>query len=185
MFTGRSRSKETTTLCWQMPDDAWVHWAQGRGEKSVRDVFLEGIDQIRKSPEAVRERCEAIGQEAPRDREVEQLPKHEIRIELPAGDWAGASRRVGPVSTGQLLGALILESESWQQIGNADSEFGAGWYQVGLDSSLHSLTATTAGLSLGRKETILAGIIAGAAIVGAVAAVASAVAAWCGLLAGS
>lgn len=179
------RTKETTTLCWQMPDAAWVHWAQGRGEKTIRDVILEGLGQIRKSPEAAKARCEAIGKEAPRDREVEQIPQHEIRIELPAGEWAAASRRVGPVSTGQLLGALILESDSWQQVGDADSEFGAGWHQVDLDSSLHSLTATTTGLSLGRETTILARIIAGAAIVGAAAAVASAVAAWCGLLAGS
>ena len=144
-----------------------------------------GCDQIRKSPEAARERCEAIGQETPRDHEVEQVPKYEIRIELLAGDWAAVSRRVGLVSTGQLLGALILKSEGWQQVGDADSEFGAGWYQVDLVSSLHALTATTAGLSLGREETILARNIAGAAIVGAMTTVASVVAAWCSLLVGS
>ena len=126
MLTGRPSSKETTTLHWQMPDDAWVHWAQGLGEKSVRDVILEGIDQIRKSPEAVRERCKAVVQEAPREHEVGQLLKHEIKIELPASDWVEASQRVGPVSTEQLLRALILESESWQQVGNAESEFYAG-----------------------------------------------------------
>ena len=43
-----------------------------------------------------------------------------------------ASQRVGPVSTEQLLRALILESESWQQVGNAESEFYAGWHQVDL-----------------------------------------------------
>ena len=180
MFAGKSSSKETTTLHWQMPDAAWVHWARGRGEKSVRDVVLEGIDQLRRNPEAVRERCEAIAQETPPgEHEDGRLPKHEIRIELPACDWAEASQRIGPVGTAQLLGALILESESWRQVGNADSEFSGGWHQLDLVSSLGSLTATTAALNLGREEKILARIIAGAAIVGAVAAVASAFAARC------
>ena len=179
MLTGRPNSKETTTLHWQMPDDAWVHWAQGRGEKSVRDVILDGIDQIRKSPEAVRERCEADVQEAPREDGVGQPLKHEIKIELPASDWAGASQRVGRVSTEQLLRALILESESWQQIGNTESEFYGGWHQVDL---LGSLTATTAaGFSLEREEKILARTVTVAAIIGAAATVASAVAAWCSL----
>ena len=177
MFAGSSRSKEMTTLHWKMSDAAWVHWAQGRGEKSVRDVVLEGVDQLRGNPEAVRARCEAIAQQT-RHGEHERGPTHEIRIQLPAADWAAAIQRVGSVSTEQLLGALILESESWRQVGNADSEFSAGWHQLDLVSSLNSLTATTAGLSLGREEKILARIIAGAAIVGAVAAVASAFAAW-------
>ena len=178
MLTGRPNSKETTTLHWQMPDDAWVHWAQGRGEKSVRDVILDGIDQIRKSPEAVRERCEADVQEAPREHEVGQLLKHEIKIELPASDWAGASQRAGRVSTEQLLRALILESESWQQVGNAETEWYAGYHQVA--DLLGSLTATTAaGFSLEREEKILARMVTVAAIIGAAATVASAVAAWC------
>ena len=177
MFAGSSRSKETTTLHWKMSDAAWVHWARGRGEKSVRDVVLEGVDQLRRNPEAVRARCEAIVQET-RHGEQERGPTHEIRIQLPAADWAAAIQRGGSVSTEQLLGALILESESWRQVGNADSEFSAGWHQLDLVSSLNSLTATTAGLSLGREEKILARIVAGAAIVASLAAVASAFAAW-------
>ena len=182
MLARRLRSKETTTLHWKMSDAAWVHWTQGRGEKSVRDVVLKSIDQLRRNPEAVeavRERCEAIAQEPLPEGEDGPVFKHEIRIELPAGDWAEASQRVGSVSTSHLLGALILESESWRQLGDADSEFSGGWYQPDLVSSLHSLTATTAGLRLGREEKILARIVAGTAIVGAVAAAASAVAAWC------
>lgn len=179
MLARRSRSKETTTLRWKMSDAAWVYWTQGRGEKPVRDVVLEGIAQLRRNPKAVRECCKAIAQEPPPEGEDSRDPQHEIIIDLPAGDWAEASQRAGSVSTSHLLGALILESESWQQLGDADSEFSGGWYQLDLVSSLHSLTATTAGLSLGREEKILARIVAGAAIVGAVAAAASAVAAWC------
>ena len=178
MFAGSSRSKETTTLHWKMSDAAWVHWAQGRGEKSVRDVVLERVEQLRSNPEAVRACCEAIAQETPPG-EHEVGRTHEIRIHLPASDWAEAIQRVGSVSTEQLLGALILESESWRQVGNADSEFGAGWHALDLVSSLGSLTATTAGLSLGREEKILARMVAWAAIIGATAAVTSAVAAWC------
>ena len=48
-----------------------------------------------------------------------------------------------------------------------------------------ALTVRTEGLSLGREETILARIITGAAIVGAMTTVASVVAAWYSLLAGS
>ena len=87
MLAGRRSSKETTTLHWQMSDDAWVHWAQGLGETSVRDVILERIDQIRKNSEVlevVRGRCEAFAQEVPG--EHGQPPKHEIKIRLPAVD---------------------------------------------------------------------------------------------------
>ena len=186
MLAGRPSSKETTTLCWEMPDNAWSHWVQGRGKKPARDVILEGIDQIRKNPEAVkniRKRCEEVAQEAQGEHEVGQSPKRKIEIQLPAGDWGEACQRVGridgnPVRTGQLLAALILASESWQQVGNADGEFNAGWSKDSL-SSLTSLTATTAGLSLGRQEKIIAWIVVAAAVIAATAAVASAIAAWC------
>ena len=172
-------------MCWWMPEDAWLHWAQGRGNRPIRDVILEEIDQIRKNPEAVRARCKAIGQEAQPAREVEQVRQHEIRIELPSGVWSAACRQVRPVSTGQLLGALILGSQSWRQDGDGDSEFSGGWYGVDLDASLHSLTATTAGLKLARGDRILARTVAVMAIVAAMASVLSALAAWCRLLAGS
>ena len=162
-----------------MPDEAWVHWAQGRGKKSVTDVILEGINQIRKSPEAIKERCEILAREALGEHEVGQPPEHKIEIRLPAGDWAEACQQVGPVRTRQLLAALILESKSWRQVGNADAEFNAGWNEDSLVSSLGSLTTTMASFTLGRDEKILALVVAGAAVVGALAAVASAVAAWC------
>ena len=185
MLTRRPSSKETTTLCWEMPDDAWAHWTQGRGEKSVRDVILEGIDQTRKSPEAVkniRKRCEGVSQEDQGEHEVGQSLKHKIEIQLPAGDWAVACQRVGtiddnPVRPGQLLAALIFESKSWKQDG--DAEFNAGWNENSLASSLGSLTSTTAGLSLEREEKNLARMVAWAAVFGALATIAIAVAAWC------
>ena len=186
MLTRRSSSKETTTLCWEMPDDAWAHWTQGRGEKSVRDVILEGIDQIRKSPEAVkniRKCCEGVSQEDQGEHEVGQSLKHKIEIQLPSGAWGEACQLVGspgnPVCTSHLLAAVIHESESWQQVGNDDAEFSSGWHLVDLDSSLSSLTTTTAGFSLGREEKNLARMGAWAAVFGALAAIAIAVAAWC------
>ena len=180
MLAGRRSSKETTTLHWQMSDDAWVHWAQGLGETSVRDVILERIDQIRKNSEVlevVRGRCEAFAQEVPR--EHGQPSKHEIKIQLPAVDWAVACQRIGRSRPSRILAALIRESASWQQVGNDDNEFNAGYNEDSLVSSLCSLTATTAGLSLGSEEKILARIVACAAVVGAVATVAIAIAAWC------
>ena len=187
MLTRRPSSKETTTLCWGMPDDAWAHWTQGRGEKSVRDVILEGIDQIRKSPEAVkniRKRCEGGSQEDQGEHEDAQALKHKIEIQLPAGDWAAACQRIGPIDDnpvrpGQLLAALIFESKSWKQDGDADVEFNAGWNEDSLASSLGSLTSTTAGLSLEREEKNLARIVAWSAVFGALATIAIAVAAWC------
>ena len=149
-----------------MPDDAWAHWTQGRGEKSVsfRDVILEGIDQIRKSQEAVeniRKRCEDVSREDQGQREVVQSLKHKIEIQLPSGDWAAACQRVGPIDDnpvrpGQLLAALIFESKSWKQDGDGDAEFNAGWNEDSLASSLGSLTSTTAGLSLERGVKHLA-----------------------------
>ena len=161
-----------------MADDAWLHWAQGRGEKSVRDVILEEIDQIRKSTQDEIKRWAAVAPEDLGEHDVGRATQHKIEIQLPAGDWAEACQRVGSVSTSQLLAALILESKSWRQVGNADTEHNAGWNQDSLVSSLGSLTATTAGLSLGRDEKILALMVAVGAVVGGLAAVASAVAAW-------
>ena len=86
MLTRRSSSKETTTLCWEMPDDAWAHWTQGRGEKSVRDVILEGIDQIRKSSEAVkniRKCCEGVSQEDQGEHEVGQSSNTKSKFNYP------------------------------------------------------------------------------------------------------
>ena len=187
MLTRRPSSKETTTLCWEMPDDAWAHWAQGRGEKSVRDVILEGIDQIRKSPEAVkniRKSREGVSREDQGEHEVVQSLKHKIEIQLPASDWAAACQRVGPIDDNpvrpaQLLAALIFESKSWKQDGDADAEFTAGWNEDSLASSLGSLTSTTAGLSLEGEEKCLARMVALAAVFGALATIAIAVAAWC------
>ena len=184
-------SKETITLSWEMPYDAWDHWAQGRGEKSVRDVILEAIDQIRKCPEAVKERCKSGPPEPSPEGDDGQPRKHRVKIELPTDDWGEAVQLVGridnrPVGTRRLLAALILESESWQQGGDHDAEFDAGWLTETLESSTDSLTATTAGVSLAREEKRLARRVAWAAVVGAVAAligavaaVASAVDAWC------
>ena len=170
-----------------MPDDAWAHWTQGRGEKSVRDVILEGIDQIRKSPEAVkniRKRCEGVSREDQGEHEIVQSLKHKIEIQLPSGDWAAACQRVGPIDDnpvrpGQLLAALIFESKSWKQDGDGDAEFNAGWNEDSLASSLGSLTSTTAGLSLERGEKNLARMVAWAAVFGALATIVIAVAAWC------
>ena len=180
MLTRRSSSKETTTLCWEMPDDAWAHWTQGRGEKSVRDVILEGIDQIRKSPEAVkniRKCCEGVSQEDQGEHEVGQSLKHKIEIQLPSGAWGEACQKVGlingnPVRTAHLLAALILESKSWKQDRDDAAEFNAGWNKHALDSSLRSLTSTTMGLRLGKEAKIIAWIVA-------LATVARAIAAWC------
>ena len=186
MTIGRPSSKETITLCWEMPDDEWTHWVQGRGKKSVREVILEGIDEIRKNPEAVRKRCKDVPQKDKGEQEADQSPKHKIEIQLPSSDWGEACQRVGrigcnSVRTGQLLAALILESESWKQSGNAAAEFDAGWNEDSLVVSFTSLAPRTEGLSLGSDERTWARMVAWAAVVGATAAVASAIVAWCNL----
>ena len=184
MFTRPPRSEEITTLRWDMPQEAWDHWVQGKGDKSVRDVILEGLEQTRKNPDAIRKRCKEVAQEAQDEPvDVGQSCKHEIHIQLPSAGWAGACQRVGringnPVRTGQLLASLILDSESWKQSGNAEGNYTAGWNENSLISSLESLTATTLGVSLGRDEKRLAWIVTVAAAVTAVAAAASAIAAW-------
>ena len=180
-------SKETITLRWKMLDKAWSHWVQGLGKKPIRDVLLAELDQVRESPEAVkkiRERCEAVAQELnTQDTQSAEQPIHEIEIQLPSDDWREACQRVGlidgdPVRTDHLLAALIFESKSWKQDGNAVDEFNAGWYQESLTSSL---TATNARLSLGQQERIIAWTVAAAAAVGALAAVSNAVTAWLAL----
>ena len=102
------------------------------------------------------------------------------KLNYPPVTGQAACQRVGPIDdnpvrTDQLLAALIFESKSWKQDGEANAEFNAGWNEDSLASS----TSTTAGLSLGRQETIMARIVVAAAVVAATAAVASAIAAWC------
>ena len=188
MLAGKPSSKETITLRWSMPDVAWDHWAQGRCDRTVRDVILDGLDQIHKRTEAVKKIrmcCEAVALDM-KDQGGSEVnsTKNKIEIQLPSAVWGKACQRVGrindnPVRTRQLLAALILESESWKQSEDADTNWDAGWNEYSLISSLESLTTTTGGLSLGRDEKRLARIVALAAVITAVATVFIAIAAWC------
>lgn len=148
-----NRSKGTITLTWSMDDESWSHWAQGRGKKTEQAIVLEGLNKIRKSPEArkeikslcerIREGQESIGQST---QEGEQ-PRNRIEIQLPAADWGEAFQLVGtpgnPVNPGHLLAAVILESETWKQSGNDDAEYNAGWSQDQLISSIAGSTKLT------------------------------------------
>lgn len=131
-----------------------------------------------------RERCNAVVQAAHAEQGTVVVPSHKIEIQLPSHEWANACERVGridgnAVGTSQLLAALILESESWRQHGDDASKYDAGWNEDSLVSSLNSLTATTAGLSLARTEKRLAWVVAVAAAVSAASTVAIAIATWC------
>ena len=172
-------TKETVTLKSSLTDASWSHWAQGRGRKAVSAVVQEGLDEIRKSAEArekIKRCCEFI---AASDTEEPHRPRNTFEIQLPAADWGGACQLIGtlendePVTTSQLLAALILESESWQQRGKATAEFLSGWNLDELVSSVAS-TELTQGLRLGGPERRIAWIVA-------VSSAASAVAAWLAL----
>ena len=173
--------KETIILSWPMDDKPWSHWVQGRGKKTVRDVFREGLDEIRKNPEAkdkIRSQCERIR----RSRELigpavqkTDRPRHRIKIQLPADHWNEACQRIGriegeAVSTGELLAAVIIESKSWKQCGDDDGKFESGFHLEEVISSTASAELTeTPKLRLGGQEKFLAWIVAGAATATAVA----------------
>ena len=174
-------TQETVTLKSSLSDASWSHWVQGRGRKAVSAVVQEGLDEIRKSAEArekIKRCCEAI---AVTGTEEAKPPRNTFEIELPAADWGEACQLVGtlkndkPVTTSQLLAALILESESWQQRGNATAEFLSGWNLEELVSSVASTELTQRQrLRLGDPERRIAWIVA-------VSSAASAVAAWLAL----
>ena len=173
-------AKETITLTWSMDDKSWSHWAQGRGRKTVHAVIREGINEIRTSQEArrrIRSQClrpPAVLLAPPE--EGGEFRKHKVEIQLPAADWGEACQLVGesggPVSTGELIAALILESASWKQSGVADAELRAGWNEVGLISAIKSSTELTytQKLRLGKQEKIMAWTVVVAAALSAVAA---------------
>ena len=169
-----------------MDDESWSHWAKGRGKQTVQGVVLEGIKKIRKDPkerQKIKDCCESIRED--RDREApivtpkHKEPKHNVEIPLPAAIWGEACRCVGqemipgnPLKPAELLAAVIIESSSWQQIGNDTDELLSGWLQFSLVSSLDISTELTHdGLSFGKQEKIIAWILA-------LSALASAVAAW-------
>ena len=152
---------------------------QGRGKQTASAIVLEGISEIRKNPQAAKKItafCERSGSEEPESigPETKSAKPHKIKIKLSAADWGEACQLVGspgnPVCTSHLLAAVIHESESWQQVGNDDAEFSSGLHLVDLDSSLSSLTTTTAGFSLGREARVIAWIVAVATFATAVAA---------------
>ena len=176
--------KETMTLRWSMDDESWSHWAKGRGKQTVQGVVLEGIKEIRKNPKErheIKDCCESIREdrESPIAPPEHKEPKHKVEIQLPAAIWGEACRCVGqemipgdPLKPAELLAAVIIESSSWQQIGNDTDELLSGWLQNSLISSLDVSTELThEGLSFGKQEKVIAWILA-------LSALASAVAAW-------
>ena len=181
-------SKETITLNWSMDDDSWGHWAQGRGRQTVSAVILEGLKKIRKSlnaREEIKRWCERIGEiREPRSSDhtsqKTKQPRNKIEIQLPAADWGEAFQLVGtpgdPVNPSYLIAAVILESETWKQRGNADAEYASGWCH---DQLISSTTSThTKSLNLGKPVTLSAVAVAIATFVAAIATVFIAVANW-------
>ena len=177
-----NRSKGTITLTWSMDDDSWSHWARGRGRKTEQAVILAGLSQIRKSLEArkkIKSWCKNIGEyhdPSRHNKREDNQHRNTIEIQLPAADWGEACHLIGtpdnPVSTIQLLAAVILESETWKQRGIADAEYASGWSQDQLISSIAgSAVARTTGFSLGKQERFIAWIVA-------IATIATAGAAW-------
>ena len=138
---------EMITLKWSMDDESWSHWAQGRGKETASFVVLEGLCAIRENQDAlekIRSTARSLSynfHDPPRD------PPHTIENQLPAADWGEACQRVGepgnPVRPSQLLAAVILESKSWKQVGNAVAEKDAGWNRNSLISSVDLSTKLT------------------------------------------
>ena len=173
--------KEKVTVSWSMDDESWSHWAQGRGKQTASAVVLEGLHEIQKNPEAVKEIrlcCEHIRREEQESSDRDTRKPHKIEIQLPAADLGEACQLVGkldgsdPVRPSQLLAAVILESKSWKQSDNDGGTFDSGFNEDSLISSIASSTELThaKGISLGKQEKVIAWIVAAAAVANAVAA---------------
>ena len=175
-----SSPKETITLSWSMDGESWSHWAKGRCEQTATAVILEGLKEIRESPakrEKIKERIELIRETRTSPSSSEELgrdaeePKCKVKIQLPAAVWGDAYCRISQkmmpgtlVKPGDLLAAIIVESNSWQQSGNETDEFLSGWLQDPLAFSLGDSTELThEKLIFGKQEKIIGWIVAGAA----------------------
>lgn len=164
MFGG----KEYLTLNLSMHDEAWSHWAQGRGKQTVHAVISDGIGKIRRSREArekARHHCASLNEKDLPINSDTSNAMQDIEVQLSASDWGEACQLVGepgaPVSTGHLLVAIILESESWKQSGNAAAEMHSGWVHNRLVSVSTATNLThTQTLRLGTDEKIAVWIIA-------------------------
>ena len=172
--------KDTISLSWALDDESWSHWVQGLGKQTISGVVLEGLREIRKNPKEakkIRLRCDSISMEEQEPSGPDTKKPHRIEIQLASTHLTEACQRVGhlgdnPVHPTQLLAAVILESESWKQRGNATPEFSAGWNEDSLISSVTlaaELTHTKA-IRLGKQEKIIAWIVDAATVVSAVAA---------------
>ncbi|MDE0100936.1 MAG: hypothetical protein OXN89_01015 [Bryobacterales bacterium] len=82
----------------------------------------------------------------------------QITLELPAEKWEAAVLGVGrirnaygPLKSGHLLVAMIVESPSWRQKGDADAEYDAGWHMTTLETSVQSLTISSGQVSLAHQ----------------------------------
>lgn len=172
-------SNDTLTLRWEMDDEAWSHWTQGRGRKTVSDVIREGIDKLRRSGEVrvrAQKLCANLEQSSNRNTVGKVSGKHSIAVELSAADWGEACQLAGepgsPVSPGAVLAAIVLESESWKQDGNLEAEKHSGWVASNL-----IIATTTAALTdtqtfrFGKRERILGYLIAGSSVIIAICAV--------------
>ena len=170
-------TEETITLRWSMDDEAWGHWAQGRGRKTATDVIREGVNEILNSREAnerVRKRCRAV--EKSRERrggQAQDAKLHRITVQLCAADWGEACQRVGepgnPVRSMDLIAAVIIESESWDQ----NEHYDAGWFEDTLVSDTTGMTLTHGGtLRLGNREQYAVWVIAIGTLITAAATVA-------------
>ncbi len=189
-FSRISRAKWFMTVKFRMPDDAYQHWLLGRKGRSVDEVVREAIKRKCKNPKPIREMCESLAADGTSDANHEASGRSmQIILELPAEEWEAAVQSVGrignedgPVQTGHLLVAMIIESSSWRQDGDPVAKDAAEWHVMDLQHTIQSLTVSSGAVSLARKDHRLVRIIACATFVAAVAAVASAVAAWWGFL---
>ena len=185
-------TEETVTLRWRMDDESWSHWTQGRGRQTASDVVRAGVNQIRENDatrERIRRRCASLIDQANNNhgRDSQETKPYEEEARLSAADWREACQLVGspghPVSPKFVLAAVILESESWQQSGDDEAAFNAGWVEDLLISAVAgapSLIRTQTTLRLGTQEGMVMWAIAAGTLIGAAATLGMALRTPCG-----
>lgn len=139
--------------------DAYSHWAVGLGDRGASEVVREVLAEARATPEEFGSTCKLIADNEAILTTNEHAAGENVRmaIDLPADEWANTLRSIEsingkPVKLKHLLAALILESESWKQLGKPDAEYKAGWEAAMFSVETESVIVTTESVGLASKE---------------------------------
>ena len=157
----RDATTQMTRLTWYMDTDSWSHWARGRGSTTIQQEVLNGIHAVSGDSDHAKSLRKHIRKLAHcRTRLPSTLltnndrmkRTHKVTVDVPAKEWSEAIALTSEDGVSprpkDLVVAIILNSESWNQEGIETSEYDAGWYHDSIIAALDDLRQEDLGLNL-------------------------------------